>query len=481
MQKKQGRKEPEFKGRKPKSEVNVSPSSSAQLKKHDDKTKKEAKGKSPVESLTRYRNLSVEFKDFSDNNINKDNVAGTLVPVVGQFSPNSTNTFSAAGLSNAAGSPTHGKSSYVDSSQLHDDPNMPKLEYIPYSNDDDDVGAEADFNNLATSITVSPILTTRVHKDHPMTEIISDLSLATQTRSMIRVAKDQGGLSQINSDDFHTSYSSFMGFMVYQMDVKSTVMYGTIEEEVYVYQPPGFEDPDHPDKVYKVVKKEDGIFISHDKYVAETLRKFGLTDGKSASTPIVTPKASHLHEVKWIFRYLKGKPHLGLWYPRDSPFDLVAYSDSDYAGASLDRKSTTKGFNSLDADLSFRNNTVAVKKVNDVTRLQALVDKKKVVVTEATIRDALLLEDADGVEGLPNEEILTELERIGNMESTVDIIEFFKKLKFVCHWADPFKNLKWSNALGVKLSLFSESDDTFLSLQASSNLYYLLGGLLDYL
>ncbi|GJZ93075.1 hypothetical protein Tco_0665140 [Tanacetum coccineum] len=57
----------------------------------------------------------------------------------------------------------------------------------------------------------------------------------------------------------------------------------------------------------------------------------------------VTPKMSHLHAVKRIFRYLKGQPKLGLWYPRDSPFDLEAFSDSDYAGASLDRKSTTGG------------------------------------------------------------------------------------------------------------------------------------------
>ncbi|GJT25172.1 hypothetical protein Tco_0895109 [Tanacetum coccineum] len=55
----------------------------------------------------------------------------------------------------------------------------------------------------------------------------------------------------------------------------------------------------------------------------------------------VTPKMSHLHAVQRIFRYLKGQPKLGLWYPRDSPFDLEAFSDSDYAGASLDRKSTT--------------------------------------------------------------------------------------------------------------------------------------------
>ncbi|GJS54427.1 bifunctional protein FolD 1, mitochondrial-like protein isoform X1 [Tanacetum coccineum] len=57
----------------------------------------------------------------------------------------------------------------------------------------------------------------------------------------------------------------------------------------------------------------------------------------------VTPKTSHLHAVKRIFRYLKGKPKLGLWYPRESSFDLVAYSDSDYGGANLDRKSTTGG------------------------------------------------------------------------------------------------------------------------------------------
>ncbi|GJY23288.1 hypothetical protein Tco_0396946 [Tanacetum coccineum] len=57
----------------------------------------------------------------------------------------------------------------------------------------------------------------------------------------------------------------------------------------------------------------------------------------------VTPKVSHLHAVKRIFRYLKGQPKLGLWYPKDSPFDLEAYTNSDYAGASLDKKSTTGG------------------------------------------------------------------------------------------------------------------------------------------
>ncbi|GJT26570.1 putative reverse transcriptase, RNA-dependent DNA polymerase [Tanacetum coccineum] len=176
---------------------------------------------------------------------------------------------------------------------------------------------------------------------------------------------------------------------------QSAFLYGTIEEEVYVTQPPGFKDPDHPDKVYKVVKALYGLHQSpracQDKYVAEILKKFNYFDVKSTLTPVdlekplvkdgdaddvdvhlyrsmirslmyltasrpdimfavcacarfqVTPKTSHLLAVKRIFRYLKGKPTLGLWYSRDSPFELVAYTDSDYARATLDRKSTTGG------------------------------------------------------------------------------------------------------------------------------------------
>ncbi|GJY66910.1 putative ribonuclease H-like domain-containing protein [Tanacetum coccineum] len=141
----------------------------------------------------------------------------------------------------------------------------------------------------------------------------------------------------------------------------------------------------------QVTQKDDGIFISQDKYVDEILKKFSFSTVKTASTPMetskpllkdaeaedvdvhlyrsmigslmyltslrpdimfvvcacarfqVTPKVSHLHVVKRIFRYFKGQSKLGLWYLKDSPFDLEAYSDSDYAGASLDRKSTTGG------------------------------------------------------------------------------------------------------------------------------------------
>ncbi|GJR90565.1 putative ribonuclease H-like domain-containing protein [Tanacetum coccineum] len=109
----------------------------------------------------------------------------------------------------------------------------------------------------------------------------------------------------------------------------------------------------------QVKQKTDGIFISQDKYVADMLKKFDLASVKTTITPMetkmaltkdeevddvdVTPKTSHLNAVKRIFKYLKGKPNLGLWYPRESSFDLEAFSNSDYAGANLDRKSTTGG------------------------------------------------------------------------------------------------------------------------------------------
>nr|GEV51528.1 hypothetical protein [Tanacetum cinerariifolium] len=262
------KKGPEFDRKKPESEVNVSPSSSAQSKKHDDKTKREAKDKSHVESLTVYRNLSVEFEDFFDNSINEVNVAGTLVPVVGKLSPNSTNTFSAA-----------------------------ELEDITYSNDEDDVGAEADFNNLEPSITVSPIPTTRVHKDHLVTQIIDPNWIKAMQEDLLQIKMQKvwvlvdlphekraightqkegvnyeevfAPVARIEAIRLFLDYASFIGILVYQMDVKSAFLYGTIKKEVYVCEPLGFEDLDHPDKVYKVIK---ALYVLHQAPRAPTLQ-----------------------------------------------------------------------------------------------------------------------------------------------------------------------------------------------------------------
>ncbi|KAI3759044.1 hypothetical protein L6452_06617 [Arctium lappa] len=298
-------------------------------------------------------------------------------------------------------------------------------------------------------------------------------------------------VARIEAIRLFLAYTSYMKFKVYQMDVKSAFLYASIEEEVYVCQPPGFENPNYPDRVYKLKKalyglhqaprawydtmssyllengfergvidktlfikrkkkdillvqiyvddiifgstrdnmckefeelmhqrfkmssmgeltfflglqvqqKSDGIFISQSKYVQDILTKFGFSDSKPASTPMEThkqiiadlegedmdvhhyrsmigslmyltasrpdimfpvcvcarfkvrPKQSHYQAVKRIFRYLKGQPRLGLWYPHDSSFDLLAYSDSDLGGANLDRKSTSGGCQFLGARL----------------------------------------------------------------------------------------------------------------------------------
>ncbi|GKB56105.1 putative ribonuclease H-like domain-containing protein [Tanacetum coccineum] len=363
-----------------------------------------------------------------------------------------------------------------------DDPNMPNLEEIVYSDDDEEVGAEADINNLATTMPVSPIPTTRVHKDHPLEQIIGDIQSAPQTRRMtknvtehvepkkvIQALSDPSWIEAMqdellqfklqkvwtlvdlpygkraigtkwvyrNKKDDRGIVVRNKARLVAQDGCEEYLFICTIEEEVYVCQPPGFKDPQFPDKVYKVEKdlyglhqapraryetlptyllangfrrgtidktlfikkdkglqvkqKDDGIFISQDKYVADILKRFDFATVKTASTPIetnkellkdeeaedvdvhlyrsmigslmyltasrpdimfavctcarfqVTPNVSHLNAMKRIFRYLKGQPKLGLWYPRDSPFDLEAFLDSDYAGANLDRKSTIGG------------------------------------------------------------------------------------------------------------------------------------------
>ncbi|GJU09225.1 putative ribonuclease H-like domain-containing protein [Tanacetum coccineum] len=249
-------------------------------------------------------------------------------------------------------------------------------------------------------------------------------------------------VARIEAIRLFLAFASYMGFMVYQMDVKSVFLYGSIDEEVYVTQPKGFVDPQYPKKVYKVVKAlyglhqaprawyatlstfllkhgyrrgtidktlfhkkhkrdiilvqvyvDDIIFGSTKKawYVQEILKKFDLESVRTATTPYeapkpksknepdnpvnvhlyrsmigslmyltasrpdimfavsacsrnqVTPTTSNLEAVKKIFKYLKGQPKLGLWYPKKSPFVLEAYSDNDYAGANKDRKSTTGG------------------------------------------------------------------------------------------------------------------------------------------
>ncbi|GJV26629.1 putative ribonuclease H-like domain-containing protein [Tanacetum coccineum] len=199
--------------------------------------------------------------------------------------------------------------------ELPNDPNIPELEDIVYSDDDKDVGAEAVMNNLDAFMPVSPTPTTRIHKDHPVEQIIGDLNSAPQTRRMInnleeheskkvihalkdpswieamqdellqfklqkvwtlvelpngkraigtkwvfRNKKDERGIVIKNKARLVAQgYTQEEGIDYDEMDVKSTFLYGKIEEEVYVCQPPGFEDPDFLDRVYKVEKALYGL------------------------------------------------------------------------------------------------------------------------------------------------------------------------------------------------------------------------------
>nr|GEW50533.1 hypothetical protein [Tanacetum cinerariifolium] len=279
-------------------------------------------------------------------------------------------------------------------------------------------------------------------------------------------------VARIEAIRLFLAYDSFMCFILYQMDVKSVFLYGTIDEEVFVVQPLGFQDPEFPDRVYKVEKamyglhqaprawygtlskylldnsfqrgtidqtmfikkhkgdfllvqvyvddiifgslnpqlckefealmhekfqmsamgeltfflglqvrqNKDGIFLLQDKYVGDILKKFGYSDVRpdimfavcACARHQVTPKECHLHAVKRIFIYLKGHPKLGLWYPKDSYFDLVACSNSDYGSATQDRKSTTEDDNVADL----------LTKPFDAGRFQYLVGKGSTTPTE---------------------------------------------------------------------------------------------------
>nr|GEW02465.1 ribonuclease H-like domain-containing protein [Tanacetum cinerariifolium] len=147
-------------------------------KKHDEKAKRDDKGKSPVDSPTGVGDLRAEFEEFSFNSSNRVTAVSAHVNAVGPNPTNSTNNFNTSSPSVNVVSPNigiAGKSSFVDPSKYLDDPDMPELEDIVYSDDEEDVGAKANLSHLEKNIHVSPILTTRVHKDHLVNQIIGDL------------------------------------------------------------------------------------------------------------------------------------------------------------------------------------------------------------------------------------------------------------------------------------------------------------------
>nr|GEY00731.1 putative ribonuclease H-like domain-containing protein [Tanacetum cinerariifolium] len=207
----------------------------------DNKNTREAQGKSLVELSTGIKNLSEEFKDFSDNNTNKVNAARTPAPAVGQNSTNSTNTFSAAGHFNTVVSPTLRKSSY------------------------------------------GILLNTLIIQICQLWKTL----LIQMMKKMTHYEEAFAPVARIETIRLFLAYASFMVFMVYQMDVKSAFFYGTIKEDVYVCQPLGFEELDYPDKVYKVVKTLYGLHQAPRawyKTLANYLLENGFQRGKIDQT-----------------------------------------------------------------------------------------------------------------------------------------------------------------------------------------------------
>nr|GEV26352.1 hypothetical protein [Tanacetum cinerariifolium] len=387
------------------------------------------------------------------------------------------------------------------------------------TNSSDTNGMEADLSNMENNISASPTPTLRIHKDHPIklhcinpshdksrsytllpilmfpipeepkkiSDALKDPSsveaMPIGTKWVLKNKKDKRGIvirnkarlvaqghtheegidyeevfapvARIEAIRLFLDYASFMGFTVYQMDVKSAFLYGTIDEKVYVMQPPGFQDPEFPARVYKVEKamyglhqaarawygelnffiglqvlqKKDVIFLSQDKYVDDILKKFGYSDVRSmigslmyltASGPDimfavcvcvrhqVTPKECHLHAVKRIFRYLKGHPKLGIWYPKDSPFDLVFWS------------------------------TARIETMDEGTKILATVDGKPRTITESSIRRNLKLKDEARISSLPDAELFENLTLMGynispNQKFTFHKGQFFHQWKYLIH------------------------------------------------
>nr|GEW56113.1 putative ribonuclease H-like domain-containing protein [Tanacetum cinerariifolium] len=174
-----------------------------------------------------------------------------------------------------------------EDNELPFDLNMPDMEddsIFNFSNNDEDDGIVAGMNNLDTTIQVSPILTTRIHKDHLLDQVIGDLHSTTQIRNMY--TQEEGidydevfaHVVRIEAIRLFLAYASFKDFVGYQMDVKSAFLYEKIKEEVYVCQPPRFEDPDFLDRVYKVKKALYGLHQAPRAWY-ETLSKYLLDNG----------------------------------------------------------------------------------------------------------------------------------------------------------------------------------------------------------
>ncbi|GJR59067.1 putative ribonuclease H-like domain-containing protein [Tanacetum coccineum] len=359
---------------------------------------------------------------------------------------------------------------------------------------------KVDMSNITTTYPVPSTPNTRIHKDHSLDHVIGDVQSGVLTRRMTKTTNKQGFISAIykgkTHEDLHTClFACFLS----QEEPKKVIQ--ALKDPSWIEAmnkkvERGFEDPEFPDRVYKVEKalyglyqaprawyetlllfiwtkwfskeelctefeklmhkkfqmssigeltfflglqvtqKDDGIFISKDKYVDEILKKFGFSTVKTASTPMETSKPLlkdendedvdvHLYRsmIGSLMYLTSSSPNIKFdaFCSKDSPFDLEAYTDSDYVGASLDMKSTTRCCQFLGSRLiswQCKKQTIAIccgqaKTINGEVQIQSLVDGKKVIVTKMSMRRALNLKDAEGTKCLPNVIIFEQLTLMG--------------------------------------------------------------------
>ncbi|GJY62760.1 putative ribonuclease H-like domain-containing protein [Tanacetum coccineum] len=309
--------------------------------------------------------------------------------------------------------------------------------------DDEDLEEEVDMNNVISSYLVPDTSFTKFHKDHPEDQVFRNKKVerGIMVKNKARlVAQGHTQEEDIDYDEVFApvarieairlflAYASFKDFVVYQMDVKSVekALYGLHQAPRAWYETlstymleNGFHRGQidktlfikrHKDDILLVeVYVDDIIFGSTKKEMSTEFEKLMHDNKLRQSTLMETNKALikdeeaedvdvHLYRsMTGSLIYLKGQLKLGLWYPRDSPFDLEAFSNSDYAGASLDRKSITGAEYVAAANCygQFWETAFESTPENEEMEITATIDGRLKTITEVSIRRHLKLEDSD--------------------------------------------------------------------------------------
>nr|GEW80997.1 putative ribonuclease H-like domain-containing protein [Tanacetum cinerariifolium] len=375
-------------------------------------------------------------------------------------------------------------------------PNMPALEDVStfnfFSDDDDDV-AVADMSSLDTTIHVNPILTTRIHKDHTLDQVIGDLQSSIQTRNMSKNLEEHGNkkdkrgivirnkarlvaqghtqkeridydevfspVARIEAIRLLLAYASFKDFDVYQMDVKSVFLYGKIEEEVYACQPPGFEDLDFLDRVYKVEKTLYGlhqaprawyetlpIHLLDNGFQKEKINKTLFIKRQKGNILLVQVyvddiifvstrkklcneferlmheefQMSSMGELTFLLGLHVKQKKDGIFISQDKYVTEILKKFRSMIGSLMNLTSSRPDIMfvvcacdryQVNANVS---HLYAIKRIfSEEAQLHARVDGKKIIITKASIRRDLQLGDEEGVDCLPNSTIFEQLALMG--------------------------------------------------------------------